>query len=131
MARGPRGTIARGAVAGPAAAVVVTAVAAVARAGGVRFEVPDGGAGIPLVGFAVVTLVAAGAGVVVALVLRRWAARPARTFVGTSAVLTALSLPAPWSVDADAVTAAVLSALHLVAAAVVVPLIASSLPRSR
>jgi hypothetical protein len=54
-----------------AAMAATTLAAALARAAGVDFEVPDGGETIPLPGFAVMTGVCSAAGVVIAAALRR------------------------------------------------------------
>jgi len=66
-------------------------------------------------------------GVVIAVALLRWSARPAERFVWTAGSLTALSLVPPLLAGADAATAVVLLVLHLVAAAVVIPTLARSL----
>src|SRR5690606_156398 len=77
-------------IGGVVAAAATTAIAAVAGAAGVSFEV-DGEA-IPLLGFTQLTMVAAIVGGLIATALARWARRPQRTFVVTTGVLTALSL---------------------------------------
>jgi hypothetical protein len=110
------------------AAMAATALAAtLARAVGVDFEVPDGGETIPVSGVAVVTGFFSVVGVVVAAGLRRWSARPAERFVLTSVSLTAISLVPPLLSGADAATTATLIALHLVAAAVMIPTLAVNL----
>jgi hypothetical protein len=110
------------------AAMVSTALAAaLARAVGVDFEVPDGGETIPLPGFAVVTGFFSFVGTGIALALRRWSARPAERFVWTTVSLTALSLVAPLVSGAAIATITALIALHLVAAAVMIPSLARSL----
>ncbi len=108
--------------------MVATALsAALARAVGVDFEVPDGGETIPLPGFAVVTGFFSVVGVVIAAALLRWSARPAERFVWTAVTLTAISLLAPLLSGATAATITALIGLHLVAAAVMIPTLSRSL----
>jgi hypothetical protein len=110
------------------AAMVATALAAaLARAVGVDFEVPDGGETIPLAGFAVVTGVFSVVGIVIAVALLRWSARPAERFVWTAVSLTAISLVPPLLSGADTATTTALLGLHLVAATVMIPTLARSL----
>lgn len=116
-----------GLVAVAAAMTATTLVAAIARAAGVTFELPDGGESIPLPGFAVMTGVFCLAGLLVAAAFRRWSSRPAELFVRTAVTLTAVSLVPPLLVGASAGTVAALVLLHLVAAAVVIPAVARSL----
>jgi len=116
-----------GVLATVAAVVATTVVAGLARAAGVDFELPDGGEAIPLAGFAVVTGVFSVVGVAIAAALLRWSARPAERFVLVAVALTAISLVPPFISGADAATVAALICLHLVAAAVVVPVLARSL----
>ena len=71
-----RGLAGTGFIATLAAMVATTLAAALARAVGVDFEVPDGGETIPLSGFAVVTGFFSVVGVVIAAALLRWSARP-------------------------------------------------------
>jgi Family of unknown function (DUF6069) len=110
-----------------AAAASVTLVAALGMAIGVDFELPDGGESIPLLGFTQLTFLFSLVGVGLAAALRRWSSRPARTFVRTGVTLTAVSLVPPFLVGANLVTSAALVVLHLVAAAIVIPFIASRL----
>ncbi|MGI5132609.1 DUF6069 family protein [Pseudonocardia sp. CA-107938] len=109
------------------AVVATTLVAALARAVGVDFEIPDGGEAIPLPGFAVVTGFFSVAGLVIAAALLRWSTRPAERFVWTAVALTAFSLGAPALSGADAATVTALVVLHLVPAAVVIPVLARRL----
>ncbi len=118
----------RGLAATLTAMAATTLAAALARAAGVGFEIPAGGEAIPLPGFAVVTGVFSLVGVAIALAFRRWSTRPAQRFVGTTVALTALSLLQPFVVGADAATTAALIGLHLVAAAVMIPVLARNLP---
>ncbi|MDG4824649.1 DUF6069 family protein [Asanoa sp. WMMD1127] len=112
---------ATGIVATLAAMVATTLAAAIARAAGVDFQIPDGGETIPLPGFAVVTGFFSLVGVAIAVALRRWSARPAERFAWTAASLTAISLVPPFLSGADTATVATLLGLHLVAAAVMIP----------
>lgn len=116
-----------GLVAPPAAMVTTTLTAAVARAAGVGFEIPDGGESIPLPGFALVTGFFSVVGIAVAVGLLRWSAHPARRFVQTTVALTAISLAPPLLVGADAASTGALLGLHLVAASVVIPALTRSL----
>lgn len=101
--------------------------AALARAAGVDFEVPDGGESIPVSGVAFVTGVFSVVGVVIAAAVLQWSPRPAATFVRTAVVLTALSLVPPFAVGASPRTSLALVVLHLLAAAVMVPTLARGL----
>ena len=122
-----RGLAGAGLVAALAAVVATTAAAALARAAGVGFRIPDGGEAIPLSGFAVVTGFFSVVGVVIAVALLRWSARPAERFVWTAVSLTAISLIPPFLVGADGATVTALLGLHLVPAAVMIPVLARSL----
>ncbi len=107
--------------------VATTLAAALARAVGVDFEVPDGGETIPLSGIAFVTGFFSVVGVVIAAALLRWSARPAERFVWTAVSLTAISMAPPLLSGANPGTAAALIALHLVAATVMIPALTRSL----
>ncbi|WP_422733533.1 DUF6069 family protein [Micromonospora sp. WMMD558] len=78
-------------------------------------------------GIAVVTGFFSVVGIVIAVALRRWSARPAERFVWTAVSLTAISLVPPILFGADAATVTALIGLHLVAAAVMIPALARSL----
>ncbi len=108
-----------------AAAAATTAVAATARAAGVALAAD--GEPIPLLGFAQVTFVFSVVGLILAAVLRRKAPRPRRTFVRTTVALAAVSLAAPFALPMDGVSIAVLILTHVVAAAIVIPAVASRL----
>jgi hypothetical protein len=125
-----RGLVGTGLVATLAAMVATTLAAALARAVGVDFEIPDGGETIPLSGFAVVTGFCSIVGVVIAAALLRWSARPAARFLRTAGSLTVISLIPPLICGANTATIAALLGLHLVAAAVMIPTLTRSL-RSR
>ena len=125
--RRPRGLAGTGFVAMLAAMAATTLGAALARAVGVDFEVPDGGETIPLSGFAVVTGFFSVVGIMIAVALRRWSARPAERFVWTAVSLTAISLVPPFLSGADTATITALLGLHLVPATVMIPTLARSL----
>ncbi|MET7806685.1 DUF6069 family protein [Micromonospora chersina] len=116
-----------GLVATLAAMVATTLAAALAQAAGVDFEIPDGGEAIPLPGFAVVTGFFSLVGVVIAVALLRWSARPAQRFLWTAVSLTAISLVPPLVAGADTATTVTLLGLHLVPAAVMIPTLTRSL----
>jgi peptidoglycan/LPS O-acetylase OafA/YrhL len=106
-------------VAGLVAAAATTAVAAAAHAAGVSFEVD--GEMIPLVGFAQMTVLGAVIGGVLLAVLNRRSGSARRLFLQTAVALTALScIPSILWPD-DAATKLALVALHVLAAAIVVP----------
>ena len=112
-----------------ASAAAVTLLAALVDASGVDLVVPAGGERIPLSGFAFVTAVCCTGGVALAAALLRWSARPAARFVQVAVALTAVSLVPPFLVGAATGTALALVGLHLVAAAVMVPVVARALRR--
>ena len=114
-----------GAVAGAVAAVATVGVAGAADAMGVPITV--GGESIPLLGFAQLTLVATAIGVVLASVFARKASRPRHTFVTTTLALTALSFVPDVLADAQTATKFTLVLTHVVAAAIVIPTLASRL----
>lgn len=111
------------------AAAAVTLVAALAGAAGVNFELPDGGESIPLSGFATLTVIFTIVGLALAAVLRRWARNPSRTFVRITVALMVASLVPPFLVEANLATALTLVLLHVVAAAIVIPMLARQLTR--
>lgn len=114
-----------GVVAALAAAVANIGVAVTARAAGVDLTIE--GKPIPPLGFGNLTFLLSLLGVGLAVVLARRAARPRRTFVVVTGALTALSLVPPFLVPAAGGTVAVLVLTHLVAAAVVIPVLAGRL----
>lgn len=114
---------------GVAAAAATTAMAAALRAAGVSFEID--GAPIPLAGFANLTLTAVALGFVLAVALRRFARAPRHTFVVTTIALTVASLIPDVMVSASLETRFSLMAMHVVAAVVVIPAIASRLSDQR
>ena len=122
-----RGLAGTGLIATLAAMVATTLAAALAQAVGVDFEIPDGGETIPLSGFAVVNGFFSVVGVVSAVALHRWSARPAERFVWTAVSLTTISLIPPLLSGANTATATALLGLHLVPATVMIPTLARSL----
>lgn len=123
-----------GAVAGLAAAVATTAVAVVAKAIDIPMKAAPqnaaAGRAIPLGGYAMGTLMCTALGTVLAIVLAWRAKRPARMFVVITAVLTVLSFAGPITTGhATTATRLVLSLTHVVAAAIVIPALASRLAR--
>jgi hypothetical protein len=120
-ARRLRGLLPTGMLAGAAAAVATVVVAASAQAADVSLEV-DGEA-IPLPAFALWTIVAAFAGVVLAAVVRH-----RRRFLAAALTLTALSIVPAIVIPDDTATTVVLIGAHLLAAAIIIPAISSRLP---
>ncbi|MEZ5409004.1 MAG: DUF6069 family protein [Acidimicrobiales bacterium] len=110
-----------GALWGGAAAAATTAAAALAEAGGVSLEV-DAQA-IPIAAFAWWTIIGAALGVGLARLLRR-----RRAFVAVTAVATALSLVPAIAAPDDTATRVVLVAIHLLAAALIIPPLSRQLP---
>ncbi|MEU7923688.1 DUF6069 family protein [Micromonospora sp. NPDC049801] len=114
-----------GAVATVAASAATMVVAAAGRAAGVSLDVS--GAPIPVAGFGMLTAVFSLVGVVLAVLLSRFARRPRHVFVRTTVALTVLSLVPDVIADADTTTKALLMLTHLVAAAIVIPVVARRL----
>jgi hypothetical protein len=117
-----------GSAAGAAAAAVTTTLAAAAHAAGVSFA-DRTGESIPVFAFAQLTFVGALLGVALAAGVRRRASRPRRTFTRVAWTLAAVSCIAPTLIGLGAASVAVLVVEHLVAAAIVIPQIATRLPR--
>lgn len=109
-----------------AAAGATTVVAAVGRAAGISLDIS--GEAIPLYGFPQLTAIFALVGLALAVVLARRAGSPRSTLVRTTVALTALSLVPDVLADAAWETRGLLMATHLVAAAIVIPALASRLP---
>jgi hypothetical protein len=109
-------------VAGLAGAAVVTGAAAVLHAAGVSFAVD--GEMIPLAGFAQMTALGAIIGGLLLAVLNRRSAAPARRFLQATGVLTALSCIPSATLPDDVTTRVALVALHVLAAAIIVPALA-------
>jgi hypothetical protein len=103
-----------GMLAGVAASAAAIAIAAAARAADVPLEIDD--KTIAPAAFALQTLLATAAGVLLAAVVRR-----RRPFLAITLAATALSLIPPMTAPDDTATSIVLVATHLVAAAIVIP----------
>jgi Family of unknown function (DUF6069) len=103
-----------GVLAGVAASAVAIAIAAAARAADVALEMDD--KTIALAAFALQTLLATAAGVLLAAVVRR-----RRPFLAITLASTALSLIPLMTAPDDTATSIVLVATHLFAAAIVIP----------
>lgn len=119
-----------GVAAAVGASVVTTALAAVASAAGVSFA-DHTGAAIPIAGFAQLTLFFSLLGVGLAAVFARKAKRPRSTFVRTAVALTVLSVVPDVTFGFDVASALTLMGLHAVAAAIVIPALASRLAPTR
>ncbi|MEV6694586.1 DUF6069 family protein [Micromonospora sp. NPDC051196] len=119
-----------GVAAAVVAAITTTVLAAIASAAGVSF-----GQGtdetIPIPMFTILTLVFSLIGVAIAAVMARKARKPRSTFVRTAIVLIVLSFVPNLTFGFDAGSAVTLMALHVVAAAIVVPVLAKRLPQTR
>ena len=124
---GAQGRYARaGLVAGVVAGAATSAIAAVVNAFDVKLEAQ--GKGFPALAFAQVSLFGALLGIGLAAVLVRRARRPRHTFVVTTVALTVLSFVPPFLIGAGAATVAILEVMHVVAAAIVIPAVATRLP---
>lgn len=115
-----------GAAATVVAAAATTAVAAAGQAVGISLDIA--GAPIPASGFATLTVMFSVIGLLIALGLRRFARRPRTTWIRTTVALTVLSLVPDVLIDAAAITQVLLMVTHLVAAAIVIPVVARRLP---
>ncbi len=107
---------------GLASAAAVTAVAAVAHAAGASFEVE--GEMIPLAGIAQMVFLGAVIGGLLLAALNRRSGDARRRFFQVTAVLTALSCVPSLAWPDEVATKATLVALHLLAAAIIVPVLA-------
>ena len=114
-----------GAVAGVVASGATAAVAALASAADVSLKVS--GQAIPVIGFAQLTFVASLIGTIIAIALSHRANRPRRTLVRTTVALTLVSIVPDVLADAHASTRFTLALTHVVAAAIVIPVLASRL----
>lgn len=107
--------------AGAAGAAATTGLAAVVRATGVNLAAHGP---IPLAGFAQLTFVAAVLGGLLAALLNRYGAGARRRFLRIAGVLTALSCLVPLAAGDDLASRIGLVATHLLAAAIIVPVLA-------
>jgi hypothetical protein len=81
--------------------------------------------------FAMGTLICTFWGTVLAVVFARYAADPARAYLRTTVVLTALSLVGPLAAGATAIPTRLMLALaHLIAAAIIIPVVTRRLSRA-
>ncbi len=119
-----------GVAAAVGASVGTTALAAVASAAGVSFADHTGTA-IPIAAFAQLTLFFSLVGVGLAAVFARKAERPQSTFVRTTIALAVLSAVPDATFGFDLPSALTLMGLHAVAAAIVIPTLASRLAPTR
>jgi hypothetical protein len=103
------------------AAAVATAVAAAVHGAGISFEVD--GEMIPLAGFAQMTFIAAVIGGLLLAVLNRRSTAARRRFLEATVVLTAVSCVPAIAWPDDLGTKVALVALHLLAAAIIVPVL--------
>ena len=125
-ARSRRSVWKHGIAASVGAAAATTVLAAVASTVGVSFA-DRSGSSIPVAGFAQLTLVFSLVGVALAAAYARRARRPRSTFVRTAVALTVLSVVPDVTFGFDVASAATLMALHVLAAAIVVPTLARRL----
>jgi hypothetical protein len=108
------------------ACVATAAVAAAGHAAGISLDMA--GEPIPVAGFAMLTAVFSLVGLGIAALLRRFARHPRAAFVRVTVALTVLSLVPDAVADAATSTKALLMLTHLVAAAIVIPVVARRLP---
>jgi hypothetical protein len=108
-------------VVGLAAAAVTTAVAAAVHGAGVPLAVD--GEMIPLAGFAQMTFLGAAIGGLLLAVLNRRSSAARRRFLEATAALTALSCVPSLVWSDDVATKVALVAMHLLTAAIVVPVL--------
>ena len=124
-----------GAAAGVVSSLVVIAVVAVAEGAGVPMEVAENSTTppeqIPLLGYATVILGSTLVGLLLATAFARWARRPRLTFIITALVLTAVSFAFPVTTTATTATKVVLEVTHVISAALIIPAIATHLPRRK
>jgi uncharacterized protein DUF6069 len=122
------------AVATVAAAIATEIIATVARAFDASLKAGEIGAKtserIPIGGFATMTLMCGAVGVLLAVAFARWAKQPARTYGIVAVTLTALSFVPSLSAGATtAGTKVILCLAHLVAAAIIIPVVTARLSR--
>jgi hypothetical protein len=108
------------------AAVATTVVAAGASAAGVSFETAPGEA-IPVLGFAQLTFVFSVVGILLARTLRRRSSHAQRTFTRITLALTVLSVVPDLTMAFDAASKATLLTTHVLAAAIVIPVLRARL----
>ncbi|SIR86775.1 DUF6069 family protein [Micromonospora avicenniae] len=119
-------------LAGLAAAIATELYGLAARAVGIPMVAGNIGASVPgpiTTGmFAMGTVTSVFWGTILAVLLARYSRRPARTYLWTTIALTAVSMAGPYLAGATAASTKVMLALaHIVAAAIVIPLVSSRL----
>jgi hypothetical protein len=124
------------AVAGVAAAVATEAYGLAARAAGIPMEAGSVGAStaepITVGMFAMGTLICTFWGTVLAVLLARWASRPARAYLRVTVALVVVSLATPLGAGDTAIsTKLMLAVAHVIAAAIVIPTVARRLTAVR
>jgi hypothetical protein len=107
---------------GLVAAVATTTMAVVADAAGVPLAID--GEQIPFLGFAQMSLLGAVIGGLIVAALNRWSSCPRQRFELVAVALTLLSCVPSVALPPDSGTKLTLVATHLVAAAIVVPVLA-------
>ncbi len=112
---------------GLVASAATTVVAATGHAAGISLDVQH--APIPIAAFSQVTFGFVLIGLAIAAGLRRWSSDARRAWVITTLVLTALSFVPDATADASWGTRVLLMTTHLTAAAIVIPAIATRMPR--
>lgn len=119
-----------GTVAGIGAAAATVAIAASAHAAHVPIETAPGNP-IPVLGFGQLTLLFTAVGVLLARSIGRRASRPRTTLARTTLVLTALSLIPDVLLSTGPSTKATFMLTHVVAAAIVIPVLVARVPAER
>ncbi len=115
--------------AGVVAAVATTAIGGIAKAADVPLVLGELEVQVPA--FAMFTLIGAAIGGLLATQLHKRAGQPRRTFLITTVVLTVLSFVPDLTAEATTATKLTLVGAHLVAAAVIIPALASRLSGTR
>jgi hypothetical protein len=124
-----------GAIAAAAGAIVLYAYGTLARALDVPMRAGEMGAShaqaITPASFAAGVVFCTAAGTILAMVLARRATHPARAFLRTSLILVAVSLAFPLAASHTATSTRLTLALgHLIAAAIVIPIISGRLTQA-
>jgi hypothetical protein len=124
-----------GAIAAAAGAIVLYAYGTLAQALDVPMRAGEVGASqaqaITPASFAAGVVFCTAAGTILAMVLARRAANPARAFLRTSLILVAVSLVFPLAASHTATSTRLTLALgHLIAAAIVIPIITGRLTQA-
>jgi peptidoglycan/LPS O-acetylase OafA/YrhL len=114
-------------VAGVAGTVATSAFAAITHAAGVPFEID--GEPIAVLGFATMTVLGAMLGGILLALMNRYSAQPRRRFLQITAALTALSCIPSLALPPDTASKIALVASHLLATAVIVPILARNAHR--